>query len=685
MTHVYSTDWNAPSYIFTDQAASTDIAAGIANRTPLYYVPSEGGFFYRPVGSAPVRVVTPSAFAAQTANRVLAGPASGAAAVPTFRALVDDDIPAALTLVGSVIDFSDIGNTTPSAGTFNALAVKIGGFKAIFSHANTVDRTYTYPNYNGTMATQAGTETFTNKTLSTGTSISADVLNTATGYFEVAQGTTAQRPGSPAVGMVRWNSDTSRYEFYNGSAWVNHVRLSGDTMTGALTIAVDSTGALQVTNSGATWTGIDIDTTNQGIGIGMTAPQANLHLAAGTLLQVDGDMITPWFGAGGYTNFISQSNTFTNASWTKTGVTAAATATDPTNTANGASNITNGGVSTDGLSQQIANSTTGSWTGSVWMRAQSGAFNASINIVTDGETPTAKTVALTTTWKRYFVTQTLNVAHTTKTFSIINGTNGAISVFRAQLDNSAYMRGYASTTTSAVTTQSNRFRFFTDVTADLTFQVNSTFTATVGGTSSGAAWTMQGNAIAATSTDRGFLQNATAATAGVPVQMSPRLRWSGGGWDTNGGGSAKTFNAKAELTPVSANPAYATLDFGMDPATGTYATMFSIFSGGAYSGVSDAMTYASTISLNTQKGNVHTTTTVNATGNATINASDGGKAGQWIALIITNDATSGKVITFGTNFKSSGTLTGTTSKTATIYFLSDGTNWWELTRQMGLS
>lgn len=39
-----------------------------------------------------------------------------------------------------------------------------GAFKGIFTHANSADRTYTLPNFDGTLATLAGTETFTNKT-----------------------------------------------------------------------------------------------------------------------------------------------------------------------------------------------------------------------------------------------------------------------------------------------------------------------------------------------------------------------------------------------------------------------------------------------------------------------------------------------------------------------------------------
>lgn len=98
----------------------------------------------------------------------------------------------------------------------------------------------------------------------------------------------------------------------------------------------------------------------------------------------------------------------------------------------------------------------------------------------------------------------------------------------------------------------------------------------------------------------------------------------------------------------------------------------------------DTMAYASTITLDTSLARVHKTTTIHATGNATINANSSGIAGEEMTIIIGNDATSGKVITFGTNFRSAGTITGTASKTATIKFISDGTAWFETCRTLAL-
>jgi hypothetical protein len=46
-----------------------------------------------------------------------------------------------------------------------------------------------------------------------------DVLLTGTGVLDLPVGTTAQRPGSPTSGMIRFNTDLSQFEGYNGSAW----------------------------------------------------------------------------------------------------------------------------------------------------------------------------------------------------------------------------------------------------------------------------------------------------------------------------------------------------------------------------------------------------------------------------------------------------------------------------------
>jgi hypothetical protein len=100
-------------------------------------------------------------------------------------------------------------------------------------------------------------------------------------------------------------------------------------------------------------------------------------------------------------------------------------------------------------------------------------------------------------------------------------------------------------------------------------------------------------------------------------------------------------------------------------------------------GAVSALTNSSTISCTMDNGNVFTLSTTTAVGNVQINAT-GGTAGQRATFIITDDATGGHVVTFGTNFKPSGTLTGIANKSATVDFVYNGTNWYEISRLTGL-
>lgn len=68
--------------------------------------------------------------------------------------------------------------------------------------------------------------------------------------------------------------------------------------------------------------------------------------------------------------------------------------------------------------------------------------------------------------------------------------------------------------------------------------------------------------------------------------------------------------------------------------------------------------------------------------NETVNASGTQRAGQRMDLLILNDGTAPRTITFGTGFKPSATIVGTNNKLATICFTSDGTNWWETSRTL---
>ena len=89
----------------------------------------------------------------------------------------------------------------------------------------------------------------------TGTfTVSDNILMTGTGAIDVASGTTAQRPSSPSAGMFRFNSQTSEFEGYDGSAWGE---IGGSAATGTadlLDIASSSgTGGGSATFNGSAY------------------------------------------------------------------------------------------------------------------------------------------------------------------------------------------------------------------------------------------------------------------------------------------------------------------------------------------------------------------------------------------------------------------------------------------------
>lgn len=97
--------------------------------------------------------------------------------------------------------------------------------------------------------------------------------------------------------------------------------------------------------------------------------------------------------------------------------------------------------------------------------------------------------------------------------------------------------------------------------------------------------------------------------------------------------------------------------------------------------------FSGTISLSVATG-INATHTISCTSNtaSTINLSAVGTAGQLLWIIFSTDGTGGNVITYGTNFRTTGThtLTGA-SKKFTSHFISDGATFNELGRTAALS
>lgn len=47
------------------------------------------------------------------------------------------------------------------------------------------------------------------------------VLTFAADNIRVPKGTTSDRPGSPESGMIRFNTNSNKFEGYDGTSWVN--------------------------------------------------------------------------------------------------------------------------------------------------------------------------------------------------------------------------------------------------------------------------------------------------------------------------------------------------------------------------------------------------------------------------------------------------------------------------------
>lgn len=91
------------------------------------------------------------------------------------------------TISGGTINNAAIGGSTPAAGAFTTLSA-------------------------------SGSATFAAVSGTTG-AFTGDVTLSGTGQIKVPAGTTAERSGSPANGMIRYNSTLSKLEGYSNSAW----------------------------------------------------------------------------------------------------------------------------------------------------------------------------------------------------------------------------------------------------------------------------------------------------------------------------------------------------------------------------------------------------------------------------------------------------------------------------------
>ena len=109
---------------------------------------------------------------------------------------------------------------TQLSGLTTALSVGQGGTGAATATAGFNALAPSQTGNSGKYLSTDGTNTSWGALSVTPTAVS-DQTNSSTGYFDLPAGTTAQRPGSPAVGMIRYNSSLVKYEVYLPSGWAS--------------------------------------------------------------------------------------------------------------------------------------------------------------------------------------------------------------------------------------------------------------------------------------------------------------------------------------------------------------------------------------------------------------------------------------------------------------------------------
>ena len=132
-----------------------------------------------------------------------------------------------VTFAGSAGLLSDAAGLTWDGTNFTATQVRSSGLtsgRVTFAGASGLLSDSSNLTWNGTTLAITGALTAT-----------ADSTFSSTGALTISKGTTLQQPGSPVVGMMRYNTTTNQFEGYSGSspAWksIGGSALSNDTTT----------------------------------------------------------------------------------------------------------------------------------------------------------------------------------------------------------------------------------------------------------------------------------------------------------------------------------------------------------------------------------------------------------------------------------------------------------------------
>ena len=271
-------------------------------------------------------------FNTQTANTVFAGPASGAAATPTFRALVSLDIPnnaantsgTASNVTGTVaIINGGTGQTTANAG-FNALSPMTTAGDTIYGGASGAGTRLAIGTAGQVFTVNAGAtapQWSAQSTLSVGTATNVAGGTVGAIHYQSAASTTAFLTGNttttPQFVTSTGTGTVAQAPTLTSSTGTGNVVLSASpTFTGTVVAPTINAGAATaLTLQSANTTALTIDT-SQNVGIGTTSPTYKTQINSnGSQLLLDNS-------SGGQFTQINWANAGTskaNAYWDQIG------------------------------------------------------------------------------------------------------------------------------------------------------------------------------------------------------------------------------------------------------------------------------------------------------------------------------------------------------------------------------